>query len=66
MEKNRVQCEKCDNFVFPVFNNMLLAPIEKAKCKLGKRVMFRSPKNYDINNDFGWIRCCNDFKERVI
>jgi hypothetical protein len=53
----RVDCSDCENFIWPVLTRHGMVKIH-AKCKLGKRVMFR------LNSivDFGWIRFCNDYK----
>jgi hypothetical protein len=69
--KERVDCGYCSNFVQPVFeeeNNIMSNIKEKAKCKLGKRVMFRQPifsrtTSMAAINDYGWIRYCEDYKE---
>ena len=68
MSKNRVDCGYCLNFVQPVFeeeHNVMSKQKEKAKCHLGKRVMFRQPifnrpTNMVASNDYGWIRFCED------
>lgn len=61
----RVECNECKNFIKPIqkdddiFSNILV----NAKCKLGKRVLFQSPKT---NNDFdfgGYFRHCKEFKK---
>jgi len=70
MKANRVECNECLNFTWPHLdgNGMIK---ENAKCKLGKRVMFRMPilnkwgssgLHYD---DGGYYRYCNDFKAVV-
>lgn len=68
--KKRVDCGYCLNFVQPVFeeeHNIMSKEIEKAKCNLGKRVMFRKPvfygSNYIPTNDYGYIRYCADYRE---
>lgn len=65
----RVECDKCEHFINPVYEdkiNLLSKPTSKAKCKLGKRIMFRMPKflhhfSYTPYYDGGYIRYCNDF-----
>jgi len=69
--KQRVHCEDCENFIHIIQedeNNMFSKVVQKAKCKLGKRVMFRNPtfqrsSCYVPDNDYGYIRYCNDFKQ---
>ena len=71
MKPKRVDCGYCSNFVQPVFedeHNIMSNIKEKAKCKLGKRVMFRQPKfaretSMLAINDYGWIRFCDEYKE---
>jgi hypothetical protein len=65
MKKNRVYCNECEHFIKPIFSdNLFEKPLTSAKCSLGKRVMFRKPKS-SMSYNFGWIRLCNDFKERM-
>ena len=64
--KQRVNCEDCLNFIFPVpvEPDNLISDISKAGCKLGKRVMFRNPARLtDIYfpERYGYIRLCNEF-----
>lgn len=56
MKAKRVDCSDCANFIFPID--------EKAKCKLGKRVMFRMNGLHpeSSNWEVGWFRYCNEFK----
>jgi len=69
MKAKRVECDKCQNFIQPdfkiSFNLIKLTKEEKAKCKLGKRVMFRMPdmgfSGYPFDSG-GYFRYCNDFK----
>ena len=59
----RVECDQCSNFIYPVHENeddLLAKVIIKAKCKLGKRVMFRQPRH--VHDDYGYFRYCNDFE----
>lgn len=73
MKTPRVYCDECENFILPIFkeeNNLISPIIENAKCKLGKKVMFRQPifnrpTNMVASNDYGWIRYCNEFKELI-
>ena len=71
--KQRVECNMCERFIGAKFvddkDYVFSEMIEPAKCKLGKRVMFRMPKlnkwgasglHYD---DGGYIRYCNEYKE---
>lgn len=63
---NRVDCGECDNFIPEKLYDtadMFSEVMEKAKCKLGKRVMFRKPKEpYPYLGEWGYIRYCDDFK----
>jgi hypothetical protein len=67
----RVECDQCKNFIDPVFedeNNLISNIITKAKCKRGKRVMFRQPifsrpTSHVAINDYGYIRYCDEFVE---
>ena len=56
-----VKCNECKNFIAPVlkYKYDLISEIKvNAKCKLGKRVMFRTSKN----NLYGaYNRKCSDF-----
>ena len=69
----RVECDLCKEFIDIVLqdeSNFLSKTKAKAKCKIGKRVMFRQPKFNSSTkqvpyNDFGYIRFCNDFKEKT-
>lgn len=68
MKTQRVNCADCENFITSKLedeNDIFSKTIEKAKCKLGNRVMFRnpSPLSYWYFQDFGYIRHCNDFKD---
>lgn len=65
----RVECDKCEHFIPSVYEddmNLLSKPLIKAKCELGKRIMFRMPIflhyfSYAPIYDGGYIRYCNDF-----
>ena len=62
--KDRVECDQCENFVdseLEDMGDMFSKILVKAKCKLGKRIMFRKPKN-QMDGDYGYIRICKDFK----
>ena len=69
MKAKRVDCDQCSNFIpFALkYENDLLSGIKtNAKCKLGKRVMFRKPKvtsmmTYDFG---GYYRYCNEFNKK--
>ncbi len=41
----------------------LISDIEKAKCTAGMRLNFRYPKS-PMDDNYGWFRYCNDFKEK--
>jgi hypothetical protein len=63
----RVECDQCKNFEPVVMEdeNLIGKIYSKAKCKLGKRVMFRIPDmstpGYPFNTG-GWIRHCDEFE----
>lgn len=58
MKPKRVDCADCDNFRDYY--------IKKHKCRLGKRVMFRSKSHPDLSDyEAGWPRYCNYFKQKV-
>ena len=72
MKPKRVECDQCINFIQATLNdedNMLSGIKDSAKCKLGKRVMFRMPRfnneGYFSEYDGGYIRYCNEFKLRT-
>ena len=60
MKKQRNDCEFCENFIEPVFENAYKL-ISNAKCKLGKIVRFQIPKR---NNDYqgGYFTHCKSYK----
>lgn len=71
MRKNRHNCCECLNcdtafkktgiiVTEDITTDSFLNSEFKIVCKLGKRVMFRKPKDYN-DNDYGYIRICNDF-----
>ena len=66
MKKNRVDCINCVEFIPAVFKNefMIMSGIKtNAKCKLGKRVMFRMPKT--VYDESGWFRYCEEFNDKI-
>lgn len=70
MKAKRVECDKCQNFIEPILenqSNMFGRVIIFAKCKLGKRVMYRKPdmgfSGYPFDTG-GYFRYCNDFKPK--
>ena len=69
MKPKRVNCLDCANFIRPVFDenwdNLFISKIiERAKCKLGKRVMFRTNGLTDTcNYEVGYFRYCDEFKQ---
>jgi hypothetical protein len=63
----RVDCLECEHFIDPIQQdpyNLLSKVIRKPACDLGKRVMFRQPRNYFESG--GFFRYCNEFKNKVI
>jgi len=64
MKTKRVECINCSNFIMPEFKKFgdkeSFTVEKKAKCSLGKRVMFRMPTNLHLDN-MGYFRYCNDF-----
>ena len=64
MKRNRVDCANCTNFEFPQYDeNLFLGKVKNAKCKLGKRVMFRKPENFYDGG--GWLRYCDEFNDKI-
>ena len=74
MKTKRVDCTYCSHFVADIHedeNDWFSKVIEKAKCKLGKRVMFRFSKRVmfrfsrngmiDFRN-VGYIRYCEHYE----
>ena len=65
----RVDCFYCQNFICPKFDdlpdNTFISKIRvSAKCKLGKRVMFRINGHPDRKgHEIGYFRYCSEFKE---
>jgi hypothetical protein len=70
MKPARVNCENCSNFEPLVLEdeNLIGKIFSKAKCKLGKRVMFRLPNmsmvGYPFNSG-GYFRYCAEFKNKM-
>jgi hypothetical protein len=69
MKTKRVECDKCEHFIDVTFKDEgnLISDIDTtAKCKLGKRVMYRKPdmgfSGYPFDTG-GYFRYCGDFKE---
>lgn len=53
MKPKRVECSDCINFIPAVFPSFFSFRItQNAKCKLGKRVMFRKPTLPDTKKNF--------------
>ncbi len=65
MRPNRVDCQYCKNFkpVVTKDDNLIGKTLEKAKCKLGKRVMFRMPTSDYHWDTGGYYRYCNEYKK---
>jgi hypothetical protein len=67
MKAKRHECDKCRNFIDPVFKTFedkeSWTVKVKAKCKLGKRVMFRLPTDM-FRENYGYFRYCNEFKTK--
>lgn len=62
--KQRVNCRDCENFIHPVLKEWNIGIKENARCKLGKRVIFKMPKNSTQFNQlggFGYFRYCEEF-----
>ena len=66
IKKKRVDCTYCLHFVADIHeykNDLFSKVIEKAKCKLGKRVMFRFSRNGMIDfRNVGYIRYCEHYE----
>ena len=63
MEKTRVDCGDCVEFVPPDYDDNLFKVLKNAKCKLGKRVMFRLDK--EVLYFGGWFRYCEEFNDKI-
>lgn len=65
MKHKRVECSLCKNFKPQVMedDNLIGAIFAKAKCKLGKRVMFRMPTGDYHWDTGGYYRYCNEFEK---
>lgn len=65
-----VECDWCINFIPMVFkdeHNYFSGILFNAKCKLGKRIMFRNPKPRRSFMPYylgGYIRKCGEFKSK--
>lgn len=62
MKTKKVECSECELFIWPKLSKRGFIK-KNAQCKLGKRVMFRMSKS-DPYAEFGYFRCCNDFKAK--
>ena len=65
MEKNRVDCYHCKNFIHPVFEekgNLFSKITENEKCSLGKRIMLRVYE--EPNKSDSWFRYCDEFNDK--
>ncbi len=63
----KVECDKCKHFI-PLIqkdeNNILSGIKTNAKCKLGKRVLFRLYEKKNPNYTYGeYTRFCNEFNK---
>ena len=67
MKSKKVDCFFCEYFEPPVFdesldNSFISKIVKPAKCKLGKRVMFRTNGHPDLANyNVGYFRYCSQF-----
>ena len=64
----RRECDNCQNFEPLIMkdDNLIGDIFSKAKCKIGKRVMFRQPiitAHFVAWEKSGYIRYCNEFKQ---
>ena len=65
---DRVECSNCKKFILPIMEdeeNIMSSQIVKAKCKIGKRVLFQSPKTTNYWDTGGYFRYCKDFEQDV-
>ena len=65
---NRVECTDCKKFILPIMEdeeNLMSSIIVKAKCELGKRVLFQSPKTKHYYDTGGYFRYCDDFEQVI-
>ena len=66
MKAKRVDCTYCSHFVKDVLedeNNWFSKIKDRAKCNLGKRVMFRFSRNIMIDfTKVGYIRYCEHYE----
>jgi hypothetical protein len=67
MKKNRVDCANCTEFKFPEYGIKSIKIVTKAKCKLGKRVVFRVNGLHPDSSDWecGWFRYCDEFNDKI-
>ena len=66
MKNNRVECDKCSHFIEPVFDKkepFISKRFVNAKCKLGKRVMFRIVGSKYQPKEVGWFRYCSEYQK---
>jgi len=64
MDNKRIDCTECVNFIKAEFedeDNLFSKIKTKAKCKLGRKIIFRKPKS-PMDLDWGYIRKCDKFK----
>ena len=66
IETKRVDCNYCLHFVADIHedeNNLFSKVKEKAKCNIGKRIMFRFSRNGIIDfRNIGYIRYCEHYE----
>ena len=64
MKPQREDCFWCKNFKLVIMkdDNLIGEIYSKAKCKLGKRIMFRKPTSGYSWDTGGYYRYCNEFK----
>ena len=63
MKSQRVDCCDCTEFIPPDFKANLFKMTSPAKCKLGKRVMFRLGKEDECYG--GCFRYCDEFNDKI-
>jgi len=69
MKAKRVECDQCQYFVnvgLEYEHDLMSKIMSTAKCKLGKRVMFRMPVPLHASSQMaqdwgGYFRYCNEF-----
>jgi len=63
MKQPRQECDLCQNFIEPVLSERGFIKV-RAKCQLGKRVMFRIPTDWRNGwKDMGYFRYCDEYKQ---